>query len=392
MIRHPASLESGGSQSSGSAGQATPVRTPPIDEAECEAWYDGEDAIEALVRLPAANDPGGEHGLALDRKTFDLGGARRCAIHIPGRGLSARHCELERRGRRLLLRDLDSTNGTILDGRRIRDAADLYPGDRFTAVPVSFIALNRLMRAHRPLLVELLGTGFEPSADTLMVEAAKGLGHILLWGESGGDYDRLAYAIHAMSLNRDRDRVPQRIEQIPADRSAQVALIKSAARSTLVLSVSDKSPPIDPTFSSMLFSPSYHVRVIVIAPAPQTARRLLPADDVAKMMHVWIRPLSVRAGELPVLLDRLLTVLDAPIRFSDLTKANQDRVVRHDWKRNWEDLRTAADRLTAIARVPNWETLDWRGRATATGIARTTLNDWYQALKFTAPLFSKPGL
>ncbi|TMQ07692.1 MAG: FHA domain-containing protein [Deltaproteobacteria bacterium] len=45
----------------------------------------------------------------------------------PGRGLSARHCLLERRGRKLLLRDLDSSHGTFVRQRKLEGSAELSP-------------------------------------------------------------------------------------------------------------------------------------------------------------------------------------------------------------------------------------------------------------------------
>ena len=80
---------------------------------------------------------------------------------------------LERRGTRFLVHDQHSTHGTSREGRKI-DVADLYPGDCFTATPVTFVALNREMRLHRPLLVELLGTDVAPwSPDKLMIAPSR---------------------------------------------------------------------------------------------------------------------------------------------------------------------------------------------------------------------------
>src|SRR5262245_38283185 len=136
MILHP---EPPSMVSSYVHSHSTPGRTPLIDESQCEPWYDGEDAIEALAEY----DAGREYELPLSTQSFELGGSRKCAVSLPGRSLSARHCLLERRGKRFLLHDLASSNGTIHEGRRIREVTDLNPGDRFTAVPVTFVALNQ---------------------------------------------------------------------------------------------------------------------------------------------------------------------------------------------------------------------------------------------------------
>ena len=372
----------GAAQTEHASPPSTPPWTPPLDEAQCEPWYEGDDAVVALREY----DSDREYDLPLHIQSFRLGGSRSCEVSVPGRGLSAVHCLLERRGSRFLVHDQHSTHGTIDDGRKIQ-VADLHPGDRFTAVPVTFLVVNQEIRSHRPLLVELLGTDLAPwSPDRLVIEAATGLGHLLLTGEAGCEHDRLARAIHAMSLVRNRPAVE--CSHVPADRPSQIALIKRASRSSLVLSLAARTPPLDPTFVSMLFSPSYHVRVIAIAPGLAAARRALPGDHVDRMQHVWIRPIAARAGELPILLDRLLAERDAPIRLANLTEANRARLLSHEWRGNWNDVRMTADRLTAIARTPGWEQLDWRDRASALGIAKSTLHDWYRSLQLTRPLFT----
>jgi transcriptional regulator with AAA-type ATPase domain len=138
----------------------------------------------------------------------------------------------------------------------------------------------------------------------------------------------------------------------------------------------------------MLFSRDCRVRVIAIAPSQAIARRVLSGDEVDRMLHVWIRPIAVRAGELPTLLDRLLAERGAPIRHGSLTQANWERFLGHAWHGNWGDLRQAADRLAAIARISDYERLTWREREAALGIPRSTLHGWHKTLKLTTPLFA----
>src|SRR5881394_3946823 len=99
-----------------SSSQNTPPWTPPLDEAQCEPWYDGDDAVVALREYNSDQ----EYDLPLHIKSFRLGGSRSCEVSVPGRGLSAVHCLLERRGSRFLVHDQHSTHGTIHDGRRIQ--------------------------------------------------------------------------------------------------------------------------------------------------------------------------------------------------------------------------------------------------------------------------------
>jgi hypothetical protein len=53
-----------------------------------------------------------------------------CSLVIPeDRYVSARHAEIDRDGRRLLVRDLGSTNGTYVDGERVEDVMRVNRGD-----------------------------------------------------------------------------------------------------------------------------------------------------------------------------------------------------------------------------------------------------------------------
>lgn len=56
-----------------------------------------------------------------------LGRYERCAISLPAEGLSRVHTLLRLAGRRLRVLDLGSTNGTFVDGTRVRDALLLGP-------------------------------------------------------------------------------------------------------------------------------------------------------------------------------------------------------------------------------------------------------------------------
>ncbi|NUQ50905.1 MAG: FHA domain-containing protein, partial [Phycisphaerae bacterium] len=67
-----------------------------------------------------------------------VGRATECTLRVPARDVSRRHCEIEVAGGRVLVRDLGSSNGTFLNGKRITEA-QLNPGDRLTIGPVTFV-------------------------------------------------------------------------------------------------------------------------------------------------------------------------------------------------------------------------------------------------------------
>ncbi len=54
-----------------------------------------------------------------DRGEIILGRDERCDIQIRSAGVAEEHCSIESEGEQLMLRDLGSAQGTIVDGRRI---------------------------------------------------------------------------------------------------------------------------------------------------------------------------------------------------------------------------------------------------------------------------------
>jgi hypothetical protein len=321
----------------------TPLDTPPPPDDGFVAWDTGPDPTVALCEYNVE----GYWELHRALAELSLGGSRQCTISIPGRGLSARHCLLQRRKHKLRLYDLDSSHGTFVRGRRLEDSADLSPGDTFTARPMTFVCLNEEMRQHRPTLFEILGPGAPRSPDWVMVQAATDTGPLLLTGEAGCDLHRLAQAIHAMSLVRSR--TPVEVTTVPPERPAQVALVRHASRTSLILPLQDDGTPLDPHFVSMLFNVSCGVRLIAIASSPDIARRALTDAKVERMQHVEVRPLAYRSGEIHKLLDRRFRESAFDRRAADLTRANQDALKTYDWPGNFDELREVADAIIAHA-------------------------------------------
>lgn len=320
---------------------ATPARTPRPPQDGFVAWDAGTDPILAICEYNVEGDWELHRGL----HEISIGGSRQCAISIPGRGLSARHCLLERRKHTLRLHDLDSSYGTFVRGRRLEGTADLNPGDMFTARPMTFVCLNREMQQHRPTLFEILGPGAPRPPDWVMVQAATDSGPLLLTAEAGCDLDRLAQAIHAMSLLRGQKAIE--VSTPVPDRAAQLALVEQASHSSLILRVGDDDAPLDPYVASMLLEVSSDVRLIALASSADAARRALPGARVDRMQHVEVRPLAFRRGEISKLLDRRFAEAECPRRTADLTSANQEALRTHDWPGNFGELREIADAIVA---------------------------------------------
>jgi len=81
-----------------------------------------------------------------DRRT--LGRAPECDIRLPDQGVSRRHCTIEHAGKRLLIVDLESANGSYINGEPIQRGA-LSHGDRLAVGPV-VLQCRALVRQPRP--------------------------------------------------------------------------------------------------------------------------------------------------------------------------------------------------------------------------------------------------
>ncbi len=76
-----------------------------------------------------------------------------CGLRIPSAQVSRQHCRLRRAQGFVVLEDLGSINGTVLNGQRVQGTQALRPGDRLQIGPVMFVveyeltadALDRLM-------------------------------------------------------------------------------------------------------------------------------------------------------------------------------------------------------------------------------------------------------
>ena len=362
----------------GSPAPKTPPQTDPLREPQ-EAWIEGPDNVTGLRVFDGER----EYPLPL-KTTFTLGASRSCDLSIPEHGLSALHCAFVRKEGRLRVIDQHSTNGMYANGRRV-DMIDIYPGDTFTAAPLTFIALNDEMSKQRPVIMDILGSS-TPTPDRLMVEAVKSSHPLLFTGEAGCDLDRLARAIHSVSLRRCLPLV--HLAELPVERSTQLDILRRAARSTLVIDLYAIETPLDQTFCTMAFAPEHHIRVIVLSPTATAARRLIAIDAMERLQHIWVRPLGMRPGDLPYLLDQVLTERGATFRLCDLTPQNHDALCHHEWRENFDGLRFVSDRLIVISEVNGWEAMNWQERSAALGVPKTTLFQWFSALGLTSPLFS----
>lgn len=92
---------------------------------------DTRTAVPSARVVLVVESPDGQRGREfLVSGEATVGRAPGCAIVLTGDYVSAHHARLFERDGRVWVEDLGSTNGTLLNGRRVRRTAAMRPGDR----------------------------------------------------------------------------------------------------------------------------------------------------------------------------------------------------------------------------------------------------------------------
>jgi len=314
-----------------------------------------------------------EHALAPRQGTFTVG-SWRCDVLIDSPYVSRQHCELERRGHQIHVRDLGSHNGTVFAGQRETEKT-ITVGEVFEVGITKLVAFDDAMRAARPVLVEILGGDMLGDVDDLLIAAVRGTGpmttpapppRFLLTGEAGAGHDRLARAIHEASPRRSQPRVD--------GSPGQVATIDTARGGTIVLGVTGK--PVDADWLGRVLAPEADVGLVVTAPTLKAAVRSLGVEIAKRLYEVALRPLRERRAQLPALFDRLFEELATTTRWTQLAAVNRNALDRYAWPENLDELREAARRLAAIA-----ERGSMNSAAPVLGVPRSTLQYWAKKLE-----------
>jgi len=144
-----------------------------------------------------------------------LGGSTACDITITDPCASAKHCSLRRIGGRWIVRDLDSKNGTKINGTRIR-LAEVRGGNYIVIgdTRLEILAKEETEKIRRGLI------GSSPNfllAVERALRAARTQCPVLILGETGTGKELIARTIHAASRRSEHPFVPVNCGAIPVN-------------------------------------------------------------------------------------------------------------------------------------------------------------------------------
>jgi Protein of unknown function (DUF3662)/FHA domain len=124
MVQREGAPEAGAPPPQPAPGATMIYKPEPVPEPEPELDERPQETPPALLRVGA-----GEH--RLDGGRLLIGRSRDCDIRLTDPNVSRRHGEVRREGDSYWVVDLDSTNGTEVNGRRLKRAR-LHDGDTIT--------------------------------------------------------------------------------------------------------------------------------------------------------------------------------------------------------------------------------------------------------------------
>ncbi len=370
---------------------------PPTEQTERASRPPGSSAA-ATVGLRAVVLNGSARGQApLVGTKLTIGKAPENDLVLDDPLVSRVHCEIERRKEGLVVRDLDSTNGTRIDGVAVREAI-ARPGSVIGIGSVE-VALKPSAapgdpRANKAFPIDALPSKNErfgeAYADSLAMRSIFGVlefiapsdATVLLTGETGTGKDVLARSIAQRSRRKDRPFVVvdcgamkwslaeselfghERGAFTGAD-AARKGAFELADKGTVFLDEIGELPlDVQPKLLRVIETRSFQrvgsskvltsdVRVIAA-----TKRDL--ESDVAEgrfredlyfrlaVVPVHVPPLRERREDVPLLARRLLATL-APGRSLEPTEEAWALLMAHEWPGNVRELRNVLERAVLLS-------------------------------------------
>jgi pSer/pThr/pTyr-binding forkhead associated (FHA) protein len=120
------------------------------------------------VKLLIKKGSDGPSQVCLNTPDTLVGRQKGCKLRIPSETVSRRHCRLLFENERLYAEDLNSSNGTFVNGVRIHGRQVVLPGDQIEIGPVVFVANYLLVEVDAPPPIALSSGVAEGAAEEVV--------------------------------------------------------------------------------------------------------------------------------------------------------------------------------------------------------------------------------
>lgn len=335
----------------------------------------------------------------IDGDVFRIGKSAENDLVLADDTVSRVHCEIARERRGYLLRDLASTNGTLLDGAEIREVW-LKPG--------AVITVGKVELKVRPWneRIELLPSQEDHFGDVVGTSIAmrqifgllERLGPtdatVLIGGETGTGKDVLAHSIHASSPRKSKPFVVVDCGAVVSTlieselfghekgsftgaNAARQGAFELAHGGTLFLDEIGELPlDLQPKLLRALEQRSFRrvggnrelrVDIRVIAASKRNLRMEVERGKFREDLYfrlavvpIELPPLRERREDIPRLIDRLLAQAAEhdPSGLRAVSKEALDVLRAHDWPGNVRELRNVLERAGYLARAMGEREID----------------------------------
>jgi DNA-binding NtrC family response regulator len=318
---------------------------------------------------------------SLQGARLSIGRDETASLRLDGTGVSRNHAELYRQGPIYVLRDLGSTNGTWLGGKRI-EHAPVAPGSVLRVGEWVGVFSQRDDQAAEfgELAPDLFGGPALAQLLTPLQRAARSNLPVLLIGETGTGKERFARATHQFSgrtgafLAVNCAALPEQLAEAElfgyrrgaftgAER-ASPGYFRAAHGGTLFL---DEMPELSPALQAKLLrvledgqvlglgeSTSVAVDVRIVSASQRPLRELVTAgqlrQDLAARLNgleLRIPPLAGRRSDVPRLFAQFLKQQSGG-RPPEVEARLIEALCLHDWPENVRELELLTRRLLAV--------------------------------------------
>jgi len=129
----------------------------------------------------------------LKKAVTTIGRGNECNLRIPLGVVSRKHCQINKDGDKLTVQDLGSSNGLLVNNRRIKEITEIKAGDTVAVGPVVFtVMVDGKPEQIKPVRTVIVESSVEPVQSASMEDSATidvDLSHLDLDGnDSSGSF------------------------------------------------------------------------------------------------------------------------------------------------------------------------------------------------------------